>query len=122
MCRLYKHLPVLASCCVGLYNPPCTAQTHHHLQVPVVCLAVSGDGSRIAAVAADGNTFFLLLTPHSSTHQQQQFEPLVACQLGDSSAICCCWDAAGSRLLVGCSSGVALEVAVPQPGEVDTSR
>jgi hypothetical protein len=91
-----------------------------------MCLAVSSDGSRVAAVAADGTAFFLLLTSNSSSQQQQQqkqqFEPLVACQLGDSSATCCCWDAAGSRLLVGCSSGVAVEVAVPQPGEVDTSR
>jgi hypothetical protein len=90
-----------------------------------MCLAVSSDGSRVAAVAADGTTFFLMLTPLSSSYQQQQqqqFEPLVACQLGDTSATCCCWDGSGSRLLVGCSSGVVVEVAVPQPGEVDTSR
>jgi hypothetical protein len=84
-----------------------------------VCLAVSSDGCRCAAVAADGGVFILLLDP---TAQQLQLEPLVACQLGDNSPACCCWSCDSSKLLVGCSSGVAAEVSVPQPGAIDTSR
>jgi hypothetical protein len=84
-----------------------------------VCVAVSSDGCRCAAVAADGGVFILQLDP---TAQRLQLEPLVACQLGDSSAACCCWSGDSSKLLVGCSSGVAVVVSVPQPGAVDTSR
>lgn len=92
-------------------------------KVAVVCMAVSSDGSRLAAVAADGVVFFLQLQLHAAKEQeQQQLVPLLACQLGENSPSCCCWDADGSKLLVGCSSGVAIEVSVPQPGTVDTSR
>lgn len=94
-------------------------------------MAVSSDGSRLAAVAADGSVFFFLLTHHNSSSnsdssqpaQQRQMEPLVGSQLGEAGPTCCCWDVDGSRLLVGFSSGVAVEVAVPaEPGTLDTSR
>jgi hypothetical protein len=95
-------------------------------KVAVVCMALSSDGGRLAAVAADGVMFFLQLPLNAAQgqeqQQQQQLVPLLACQLGDASPSCCCWDAEGSKLLVGCSSGVAIEVSVPQPGTVDTSR
>jgi hypothetical protein len=111
------------------------------MQVPVVSLAVGIDGCRLAALAADGSAFFLLLdatalqqslattqqqqssgSTQQQQQQQQQLAPLVSCQLGISSVSCCCWYVGGTKLLVGTSSGVALEVEVPQPGSIDTSR
>jgi hypothetical protein len=94
------------------------------LQVKVASLAVSTTARSLAAVAEDGAVFFMLLGGHNNQkqqQQQQQFEPLVACQLGDVSPSCCCWSADGIKLLVGCGSGVAVEVTLPAPGTLDTS-
>lgn len=106
-------------CSAVRFTTPSTAHCYSSSQVAVTCMAISSDGCRLAAVAADGGVFILLLDSHKA-----QLEPLVACQLQDAAGpTCCCWDAGeGRRLLVGCSSGVAVEVTVPRPGAVDTHK
>ncbi|KAF8073262.1 ABCG35 [Scenedesmus sp. PABB004] len=77
----------------------------------VVSVAVSPDGSRLAAVASDGRAFFFGVA--SSTGA---LAPQLACALPGSGPACSCWSPDGARLLVGFSSGVAVEAAPPLAG------
>jgi hypothetical protein len=79
-------------------------------------VAASADGSRLAALAADGRVFFFQLSPGAV------LLPQLSCQLPGSSPSCSCWSADGSCLLVGFSTGVVVELAVPDLGSIDNSR
>jgi hypothetical protein len=67
-------------------------------------------------VASDGRVFFLQLSASAA------LLPQLSCQLPGSSSSCSCWSPDGRCLLVGFSSGVAVELAVPDLGSKDNSR
>jgi hypothetical protein len=77
-------------------------------------MAVSADGKRLAAVAADCHMFLYEMTAG-------KLLPHMASQLPGARPASCCWSENARFLLLGCGSGVAVEVDVPLPGSVDTS-
>lgn len=90
------------------------AQRPH--SAPVVALAVSRASARAASVAADGTAFFFDMC------SDQEWRPVGFCRLQGGIPTCADWAPCGSRLIVGCATGVLLEVAAPASGDVDSTR
>eukprot|EP00879_Flechtneria_rotunda_P013428 GHRR01014020.1.p1 GENE.GHRR01014020.1~~GHRR01014020.1.p1 ORF type:complete len:509 (+),score=176.89 GHRR01014020.1:1264-2790(+) len=86
-------------------------------KVPITCLALSSDGSKLAAVAENSRIFFFQFQPNDGT-----LTPQFSCKVPASGPTSCSWSHDGRHLLVGFNTGVAIEVAVPGPASIDTTR
>lgn len=94
---------------------------------PVVSLAFSPQGHRLASASMDGTVFWQNVVPakEGSEHPHSDFEPIgfVKCS---GPVICIAWSPDGKRLLAcvegtGGRDGELLEFTCPDPESVDTS-